>query len=303
MMKLYYGIALGSLAAGCSAGGSANGSTVGSMSGSPGTITPGTPSNPSSSVSGLVPNGPTGPLIDGEELETDDECDGVIPVVYRDFSESHPDFEMDFSGDVVRRQLIAPRLGADNKPVFASSLGCPAQQGTPMACADWEVERPVITSAQTFDQWYRNVDGVNVPFESTLELVENPNTGLYTFNSNEFFPIANTDGFGITPPNGNRNFLFTTEIHLNFEYIAGQRFTFRGDDDLWIFINGQLALDLGSMHGAESGTIDFDAQATALGIVPGRAYSMDIFHAERHTTASNFSVETNIACFTPSIVY
>ena len=57
------------------------------------------------------------------------------------------------------------------------------------------------------------------------------------------------------------------------------------------------------MHGAESGTIDFDAQAAALGITPGRAYSMDIFHAERHTTASNFSVETNIACFTPSIVY
>jgi fibro-slime domain-containing protein len=250
----------------------------------------------------LTPAGP-GQLIDDEALAPTDDCDGVIPVVFRDFNDSHPDFEMDFSGDVVRRQLVAPRLGADNKPVFASSLGCPAQQGTPMACADWEVERPVITSAQTFDQWYRNVDGVNVPFEDTLELVENPNTGLYTFNSNDFFPIEPTQGFGVTPANQNRNFLFTTEIHLKFVYVARQPFTFRGDDDLWIFINGQLALDLGSMHGAESGTIDFDAQATALGIAPGGTYSMDIFHAERHTTASNFSVETNIACFTPSMVY
>lgn len=303
MMKLNYGIALGCLAVGCSAGGSSGDNTVGSMSGTPGALTPTAPGAPSSPGSGSVPSGLAGQLIDDEALEPTDECDGVIPVVFRDFSDSHPDFEMDFSGDVVRRQLVAPLLGADNKPVFASSLGCPAQQGTPMACANWEVERPVITSAQTFDQWYRDADGVNVPFESTLELVENPNTGLYTFNSNDFFPIANNEGFGITPPNQNRNFLFTTEIHLNFEYIAGQRFTFRGDDDLWIFINGQLALDLGSMHGAESGTIDFDAQATALGITPGRAYSMDIFHAERHTTASNFSVETNIACFTPSVVY
>jgi fibro-slime domain-containing protein len=302
MMKLYYAIALGWLAVGCSAGGSADGSTVGSTSGGSGAVTPRAPGTPSSAVSGLIPNGP-GQLIDEEALEPTDECDGVIPVVFRDFNDSHPDFEMEFSGDVVRRQLVAPRLGADNKPVFASSLGCPAQQGTPMACADWEVERPVITSAQTFDQWYRNVDGVNVPFEDTLELVQNPNTGLYTFNSNDFFPIESTQGFGVTPPNQNRNFLFTTEIHLSFEYVARQRFTFRGDDDLWIFINGNLALDLGSMHGAESGTIDFDAQATALGITPGRAYSMDIFHAERHTTASNFSVETNIACFTPSMVY
>jgi fibro-slime domain-containing protein len=70
---------------------------------------------------------------------------------------------------------------------------------------------------------------------------------------------------------------------------------------MWIFINGKLAMDLGGMHGSQNGTIDFDAQAADLGIAVGRAYPMDIFHAERHTSASNFGVETNIACFTPSI--
>jgi fibro-slime domain-containing protein len=284
----------------CSAGGG-TGSSV--SSGQPGPS--GSNSNaPANTIAGLVPDNTNG-LIDDSELEKTDECDGVIPVVYRDFNDSHPDFEMDFRGDVVRRRLISDQLGLEGKPTFLSSLGCPAQQGTPTACADWAVEnKPVITSATTFDQWYRNVNGVNIAVESTLELVETPaGSGLYKFNSNDFFPIGNDQGFGVTPAGQSRNYLFTTEIHLNFDYIAGQRFTFLGDDDLWIFINDKLALDLGSMHGAESGTIDFDAQAATLGISPGRSYPMDIFHAERHTTGSNFSVETNIACFTPSIVY
>jgi fibro-slime domain-containing protein len=130
-----------------------------------------------------------------------------------------------------------------------------------------------------------------------------PRSGVYVYSSNNFFPLEPTQGFGATPPNQGRNFLFTTEIHLNFAYIAGQRFTFRGDDDLWIFINKRLALDLGSMHSEEEGTIDFDTRATELGINPGGVYAMDIFHAERHTSASNFSIETNIACYTPAIVY
>jgi fibro-slime domain-containing protein len=288
-LRALLGVGLGWCSA-CSAGGP-SGSQIGDNSGSNGAPPTG---DPNQVVTGLV----TDP-----ELGVADECDGVLPVVYRDFSEAHPDFEMEFRGDVVRRKLIAPTLGADGKPSFLSSTGCPAQQGTPTACANWMEPESVITSAQSFDQWYRTTPGTNFEFPGELTLTETPpESGQYIFNSNEFFPIPNDQGFGITPQGSNKNFLFTTEIHLNFQYIARQRFKFRGDDDLWIFVNGTLALDLGSLHGAEEGEIDFDAQAATLGIVPGRAYAMDIFHAERHTDQSNFSFETNIACFTPSIL-
>ena len=63
-----------------------------------------------------------------------------------------------------------------------------------------------------------------------------------------------------------------------------------------------LALDLGGMHDPIEATLDFDKQASALGISPGNTYQMDIFHAERHTSGSNFRVETNIKCFTPVVV-
>lgn len=288
------------LAVGCSAGGASDGGTITTRQ-EPGTLQPG--GTPSTGTPGVTP--PTGgELFDPDEVEPTDECDGIIPVVFRDFTQDHPDFEMDFSGDGVRLNLIAKTLGTDGKPVFASSLGCPARQGTQECRTDYNADRPVITSATTFDQWYRDVGGTtNMKFDRELELVEDQNTGLYKYTSSDFFPIGPMEGFGITPPGQGKNFLFTTEIHLTFTYVANQKFSFRGDDDLWIFINKQLALDLGSMHGVESGTIDFDAQAAALGITPGRAYSMDIFHAERHTSASNFTIETNIACFVPAVVF
>jgi len=64
-----------------------------------------------------------------------------------------------------------------------------------------------------------------------------------------------------------------------------------------VFVNGKLALDLGGVHGAQEDTIDFDAQAGALGITPGNTYALDVFHAERHTSESNFRIETSIECF------
>lgn len=233
------------------------------------------------------------------------ECGSVLDVTYRDFNESHPDFEMPFSGDVVRLQLVQDTLGGDLTPVFKSSIGCPQDGGNPTQCANWVPSQAVIQNADSFNQWYHTVDGVNVKFNKKLTLTETPpGSGTFVFDSSAFFPLDASEGFGITPPGNSdmKNFLFTTEIHLNFEYKAGQKFTFRGDDDLWIFVNGKLALDLGSMHSAVAGTIDFDAQAAALGIAPGGTYAMDIFQAERHTTGSNFRFETNISCFIPGPV-
>jgi fibro-slime domain-containing protein len=241
----------------------------------------------------------------GQDQDGGAECGSTLAVTYRDFNESHPDFEQPFAGDVVRRGLVATTLGVDRKPVFQGSVGHPALAGSPTAIdPDWNPTQPVIHSAATFEQWY-NTSSVNRELPKTLALTESvAGSGLFGYDSSAFFPLGPTEGFGITPKGNDlgMNFLFTTEIHVLFGYIAGQKFTFRGDDDLWIFVNGTLALDLGSMHGPEEGTIDFDLQAAALGIAPGGTYPMDVFHAERHTRGSNFKVTTNIACFVPTTV-
>jgi fibro-slime domain-containing protein len=45
-----------------------------------------------------------------------------------------------------------------------------------------------------------------------------------------------------------------------------------------------------------------DAQAAELGIAAGGSYAMDIFHAERHTSSSNFRIETTIECLEPVVL-
>lgn len=67
-------------------------------------------------------------------------------------------------------------------------------------------------------------------------------------------------------------------------------FTFTGDDDLWVFIDDTLAIDLGGVHGAMTQSVGLDT----LGLTVGNTYDFDLFFAERHTVASNFRIDTSI---------
>ena len=107
------------------------------------------------------------------------------------------------------------------------------------------------------------------------------------------FPI---DGQGWGNEGNEHNFHFTFELHTQFAYNGSEVFSFTSDDDLWTFINGKLAIDLGGIHRAMSQQIDLDAQAGALGITPGNVYSLDFFFAERHTSESHFRIDTTIGC-------
>jgi|SRR6478609_2069484 len=238
-----------------------------------------------------------------------EDCDSVLEVVFRDFNASHPDFEETFAGqDDLGCGLVMPTLDtADGKrqPTFQGSIGTGQRmitQGVISCITPWPYTPPdVIKSATTFADWYNDVPGTNMTIVSHLDLTPS-GSGSFVFDSAGtpgFFPL---DGEGMNEVTQGHNFHFTTEAHARFGYEQGQVFTFSGDDDLWIFVNNKLALDLGGLHSPLTATLDFDAQAAALGISPGNTYNMDIFHAERHTSASNFRIETNITCFTKVVV-
>ena len=198
------------------------------------------------------------------------DCSPNVTGVLRDFHDTHPDFEK-FSGD--DHDIVKPDLGADFKPVYA----------------------PATTSLTTsgkanFDQWYRDVAGVNVSQLFTIPFTLTDG-GVSSYDNAAFFPLDNK-GFG--NEGRDHNFHFTFELHTEFVYKGGEVFTFVGDDDVFTFINGKIAIDLGGVHGAETKSVDLDQSAPALGIVKGRKYPLDVFQAERHTSESHFRIDTSI---------
>ena len=93
------------------------------------------------------------------------------------------------------------------------------------------------------------------------------------------------------------NYGYAMAVSASFKYVKGQYFEFRGDDDVWVFINNRLVVDIGGVHEKVEGAVNLDTigQGNAkYKLVEGREYPFHIFYAERNATGSNFKMRTSI---------
>jgi fibro-slime domain-containing protein len=154
------------------------------------------------------------------------------------------------------------------------------------------------TGAGGFPLWYtKPTDTLSLPLTLT-EKAGSP--GIYEFTDLTFFPI---DGLLLNTGVPGTNFHFTFHIAATFDYApgTGQVFSFTGDDDVWVYFDKTLGIDLGGVHGAASASVSLD---TLFGFgTPGAksagTYGFDFFFAERHTSASTLHIETSLVLAPP----
>jgi fibro-slime domain-containing protein len=203
-----------------------------------------------------------------------------------------------YQGDWDDRVIVASTIGADNKPVYAGdpTMGTLTTHGT----------GPAGDATKQFNAWYNDVAGTNVSGDYPLPLVHNAD-GSVGYDSNQqgvlyvandptqgkgFFPIDDGTPYATTFGNQGKphNFSFTVEIHTVFQYMGGEYFNFRGDDDVFVFIDGKLVINLGGIHNPETAQVSVDT----LGLTRGQTYPLDFFSAERHVYGSNILFQTTL---------
>ncbi|MBN2193864.1 MAG: fibro-slime domain-containing protein [Polyangiaceae bacterium] len=212
--------------------------------------------------------------------------DGII----RDFPATFPDFipcdepgvttKWCASDDDEYGKIVGDTLGTDGKPYY---LG-PAE-GTDTT---FGAGHPPCGGVPCFDHWYRTDPAYNIQIPYHIDFSPGED-GIYTYDNQYFFPIDNQGYGNDLPTNPEHNYGFTFELHASFTYRPGLEFTFIGDDDVFVFINGAKVIDLGGIHEAAEATVPFDS----LGLSAGQLCTLDFYFAERKPTDSHFRIDVS----------
>ncbi len=195
--------------------------------------------------------------------------------------------------------IVKDTLGADGLPVPANITNKNSLTATSKNVTGHD---PVV-STDNFYQWFHEVDGKSKKYERELTFKRVGNENKYTFGGRQIFPLDDVPTAEILE---RHNFHFTAhmQVPIKANLTGNETFDFSGDDDVWVFVNNQLVLDIGGVHTAIDGTFTLNPDGTAstrvysgrttysektidLGLTPGQVVNLDLFYAERNTSEAN----------------
>ncbi len=238
----------------------------------------------------------------------------LLAATVRDFDTTHPDFEKGWSG--VKKGMVLPTLDAHRKPIKNPSVHYVVTGGSHVG--------DTISRRIGID-WFHTNPATNAETCRDIPLALDTSSGSYVYDNPHFYPIDDFTTLDDGSPNPRRNILtgsdgkphnygFCLESHGEFDYRKGQVFRFRGDDDVWFFIDGNLVVDLGGVHGPSRDSVLLDqigwryVKRTVGGVtvtdtlrdslrtplVDGRTYNFDFFFCERQSGGSSILIQTDM---------
>lgn len=161
-------------------------------------------------------------------------------------------------------------LGSDGLPIPAYTTNSAA----------WAANLDIFTAnvtghdpVQSTDNFYRWFHDTNVSQHYDREITfHRVGANTYTYGGQNIFPLDN-----VSYSNGDKswedghNFLFTGHLRIAMKISASgkERFEFSGDDDVWVFLNGRLVLDIGGLHEALTGWFTINQDGTVTTYVEG----------------------------------
>lgn len=205
--------------------------------------------------------------------------------------------------------VVYPTLSAAGRPMLRPSKEITKSPWATTGFDNYETCAELYTCPEIFDYWYKD-SPMSLTIPQTLKLTKmSGTTDTYQYTSSDFWPL---DGKGFHAANANELYskreeyhgLFTTHFQSYFRYNGGETFTFSGDDDVWVYFNGQLVMELAGIHGDWQQRITFkkdgepvqsigdsiEVYGSQYGMYPGGIYDMQMFHAERCQGGSRFTL-------------
>ncbi|MCQ2055275.1 MAG: fibro-slime domain-containing protein [Fibrobacter sp.] len=204
--------------------------------------------------------------------------------------------------------MVEPTLGANGVPVRAANF--PANCKITDHLDYWFL--PLTIGQDAIGKTYTNATCRDLELKLDNEGYwlgqknsSSPEKGLFFLDDFEYLDEAKTvkniffDQLDGSRGVGIHNYGFTMKFQAKFVYVPGQKFEFTGDDDVWVYINNRLVVDIGGQHAEVNGSVDLDT----LGLTPGETYPFHIFYVERHTGSSNFKMRTSMDLHTDASMF
>jgi fibro-slime domain-containing protein len=161
----------------------------------------------------------------------------------------------------------------------------------PTDCALKTTGARTYTNARYYDSLPFTLDETQGPYTYVFSRMGNmatPDAQTSWRGEAEFFPL---DWLPKDPGYTAHNYSFCMEMHTTFLHQSGLKFEFTGDDDVWVFINNKMIIDLGGIHVSSNAIMNLDDLPW---LNYGNTYAFDFFQCERHTTNSTSRIVTNI---------
>ena len=160
---------------------------------------------------------------------------------------------------------------------------------------------------KNFDGWFETVEGKSQNYNGTLKLEYQADGAEFSFHHDNFYPIDGAEfSEGDAVNKDGHNHLWTMNFAVPFTVLGSgaEEFVIRADDDTFVYVGDQLAIDMGGVHNATTGrfvirgngevytAVDGESlTSSGIRLKAGNGSMIRIFHADRDSEDSIFEIK------------